>query len=243
LWISGCALTRAQRQPLAQPPQRVALEAVHLRAGPDALTGLDGYSAGDLFDLGLRALKVGDPGRARALYARLLDEFPDSEEWLPAQHNLALACQEQGDYPCAVQHYDGYLEQAEGLEVAEEGELRLRLAELLEELGRFGRAEVQAAKAYEQSADLLLFDAKPPADAKLPGGNGIPFDWSALRGFNTTNGYMLSGGLDPQTVAGALKATCAPMVDVSSGVEKSPGVKDLDKIRLFVERAKTAACK
>ncbi len=97
--------------------------------------------------------------------------------------------------------------------------------------------DVQAAALYADVADVLLFDAKPPKDAQLPGGNGIPFDWSALKGFNTKYDYMLSGGLDPQTVARAISETGAKMVDVSSGVEKSPGVKDLDKIKQFIEQA------
>lgn len=99
------------------------------------------------------------------------------------------------------------------------------------------RQDVEIATFYEEAADMLLFDAKPPKGSELPGGNGIPFDWSALKGFNTDVEYMLSGGLDPQTVAMAMKATNAPIVDVSSGVEKSPGIKDLEKIRQFVEQA------
>ena len=72
---------------------------------------------------------------------------------------------------------------------------------------------------------MLLFDAKPPTDALLPGGNGIPFDWSALKGFNSDKDYMLSGGLDPQTVAQAIIETGAKLVDVSSGVESAPGIQ------------------
>ena len=99
------------------------------------------------------------------------------------------------------------------------------------------RHDVAAAVAYGQVADMLLFDAKPSKDAVLPGGNGIPFDWSSLKGFNTDKDYMLSGGLDPHTVAEAIKITGAPIVDVSSGVESAPGVKDLQKIRQFIEQA------
>ena len=100
------------------------------------------------------------------------------------------------------------------------------------------RQDVEAAAAYQDVADMLLFDAKPPKDAALPGGNGIPFDWSLLTGFNTDKDYMLSGGLDPQTVREAIKATNAPIIDVSSGVESAPGIKDLEKIRQFIEQAK-----
>ncbi len=98
--------------------------------------------------------------------------------------------------------------------------------------------DVAAAAAYGKGAELLLFDAKPSSTALLPGGNGIPFDWSALKGFNSDKDYMLSGGLDPQTVAQAIRETGATIVDVSSGVESAPGIKDLEKIKAFVERAK-----
>ncbi len=98
-------------------------------------------------------------------------------------------------------------------------------------------ADVENARSFGEVADLILFDAKPPKGAALPGGNGIPFDWSLLTGFNTHKNYMLSGGLDPQTVGAALAATRAPIVDVSSGVESSPGVKDLDRIRDFIQQA------
>jgi phosphoribosylanthranilate isomerase len=97
--------------------------------------------------------------------------------------------------------------------------------------------DVRQAAAYQDVVDLVLFDAKPPKNSKLPGGNGIPFDWSVLRGFNTKDKYMLSGGLDPQSVATAIKISNAPIVDVSSGVETSPGIKDLQKIRQFMEQA------
>ena len=98
--------------------------------------------------------------------------------------------------------------------------------------------DVAAAAPYGEIADLLLFDAKPSHDALLPGGNGIPFDWSVLKGFNSDKDYMLSGGLDPQTVAQAIRETGATIVDVSSGVESAPGIKDLDKIKAFIEQAK-----
>ena len=101
--------------------------------------------------------------------------------------------------------------------------------------------DVEAAAPYAEAAELLLFDAKPPKDAPLPGGNGIPFDWSVLSGFNSDKDYMLSGGLDPQTVARAVRMTGAAIVDVSSGVESAPGIKDLEKIRQFIEQAKTGA--
>ncbi|MCP4936668.1 MAG: phosphoribosylanthranilate isomerase [bacterium] len=98
--------------------------------------------------------------------------------------------------------------------------------------------DVAGAASYGKVADMLLFDAKPSRDTLLPGGNGIPFDWSALKGFNSDKEYMLSGGLDPQTVAQAIRETGATIVDVSSGVESAPGIKDLEKIKTFIAQAK-----
>lgn len=94
--------------------------------------------------------------------------------------------------------------------------------------------DLDAAAAYEPVVDLLLFDAKPPKGAVLPGGNGVSFDWSLLTGRHWARPWMLSGGLDPDNVADAIHATGAAAVDVSSGVESAPGVKDPDLIRAFL---------
>jgi len=101
----------------------------------------------------------------------------------------------------------------------------------------------EAAKSYADLADIILFDAKPAADAstQLPGGNGVPFDWRLLTGIKERDAFMLSGGLSPDNVREAIGLTKAPMVDVSSGVERAPGEKDADLIRQFIERAKSAA--
>jgi phosphoribosylanthranilate isomerase len=101
-------------------------------------------------------------------------------------------------------------------------------------------ADLAAAEAYEGVADTLLIDAKPPKDAALPGGNGLPFDWSLTRGFHFPGPWLLSGGLDPETVAAAITLSGARGVDVSSGVESAPGVKDPAKIRAFVAAARRA---
>ena len=92
-----------------------------------------------------------------------------------------------------------------------------------------GRAEVYAA-----AADMLLFDAKPAPEAVLPGGNGRAFDWSILKGFAADRPWMLSGGLEASNVGEALTATGARGVDVSSGVESAPGVKNPARIAAFV---------
>lgn len=102
--------------------------------------------------------------------------------------------------------------------------------------------DVASARAYQQVADLLLFDAKPPKSMAnaLPGGNALSFDWSLLANVALTLPWMLSGGLTPDNVADAIVQTGARMVDVSSGVEDAPGKKNSALIRAFVNAAKSA---
>ena len=102
------------------------------------------------------------------------------------------------------------------------------------------RKDLSPIRLYAQVADRLLFDARPPRRATRPGGLGKTFDWTLLKGVNPGVPFMLSGGLDPGNVAEALRITRAPGVDVSSGVERSPGVKDPDLIRAFVRAARAA---
>ena len=97
------------------------------------------------------------------------------------------------------------------------------------------RRDVEGASAWRGAVDRLLFDAKAPKGASLPGGNAVRFDWRLLEGFDVGMPWGLAGGLDPASVAEACQATAAPLVDVSSGVEDSPGVKSADKIRAFVK--------
>jgi len=101
-------------------------------------------------------------------------------------------------------------------------------------------ADLAGAKAYEGIADYLLIDAKAPKDAALPGGNGRPFDWSLARDFRSSVPWLLSGGLDPESIATAIAASGARGVDVSSGVERAPGVKDEARIRAFIAAARRA---
>jgi phosphoribosylanthranilate isomerase len=107
-------------------------------------------------------------------------------------------------------------------------------------IGVAARGDLAAAKAYEGVADALLIDAKPPKGAALPGGNGRPFDWSLTQGFHARGPWLLSGGLDPDSVAAAIALSHSRGVDVSSGVESAPGVKDVGKIRAFVAAARRA---
>jgi phosphoribosylanthranilate isomerase len=94
-------------------------------------------------------------------------------------------------------------------------------------------ADLAGAGAYAGIADFLLYDAKTPDGAALPGGMGMRFDWSLLAGHRPAGPWGLSGGLDPENVVEAIRITGAPLVDVSSGVESAPGVKDVDKIAAF----------
>jgi phosphoribosylanthranilate isomerase len=107
-------------------------------------------------------------------------------------------------------------------------------------IGVASRADLAHAEAYKGVADCLLVDAKPPKDAALPGGNGRPFDWGLARDFHSSRLWLLSGGLAPDTVAAAIALSGARGVDVSSGVESAPGVKDEAKIRAFVAAARRA---
>lgn len=97
------------------------------------------------------------------------------------------------------------------------------------------RADLAAAGAYCGAADRILYDAKTPEGAALPGGMGVRFDWRLLAGFDHPLPWALSGGLDPRNVAEAVGTTGATLVDVSSGVESAPGVKDVDKIAAFLQ--------
>jgi phosphoribosylanthranilate isomerase len=94
-------------------------------------------------------------------------------------------------------------------------------------------------RRYHEIADMLLLDAKPKPDAQRPGGNGIGFDWSLLAALEMKKPWLLAGGLDAGNVARALAETGAPGVDVSSGVESAPGVKDPAKMARFVAAVRT----
>ncbi|MFT0860879.1 phosphoribosylanthranilate isomerase [Ancylobacter sp. G4_0304] len=108
-------------------------------------------------------------------------------------------------------------------------------------VGIAGPEDLAGLAAYDAVADRLLLDAKPPKGAVLPGGNGVPFDWNLLTGLDLSKPFMLSGGLTPENVEEALRLTHAPAVDVSSGVESAPGVKDPARITAFIRAARNAA--
>ena len=111
---------------------------------------------------------------------------------------------------------------------------------VIKAIGVSAAVDLAAIDAYTAAADIVLLDAKPPKDATRPGGNARSFDWTILRGVDIDTRWMLSGGLNPGNVAEALGITRAPAVDVSSGVESAPGVKDAALIADFCARVRAA---
>jgi phosphoribosylanthranilate isomerase len=116
-----------------------------------------------------------------------------------------------------------------------------QLVPVIKAMGISSRRDLAEAEAFD-AADAFLFDAKPPEGADREGGHGRVFDWSILKGFRIHDheDWTLSGGLTPENVAEAILKSGAPAVDVSSGVEASPGVKDAAKVRAFIAAAKQA---
>jgi phosphoribosylanthranilate isomerase len=108
---------------------------------------------------------------------------------------------------------------------------------VIKALGVAKSEDLAQAAAYEAVADMLMFDAKPPPGG-LPGGNALAFDWSILAGRRFGRPWLLSGGLTPGNVAEAITASGAGLVDVSSGVEAAPGLKDPGLIAQFLAAAR-----
>lgn len=102
------------------------------------------------------------------------------------------------------------------------------------------RGDLEQIKPYIGVADRFLFDAKPPKGSELPGGNGVSFDWQVLSELDASTDYMLSGGLNASNIAEALRATNAQGIDISSGVESAPGVKDVGLIKDFFRAVRAA---
>ena len=95
-------------------------------------------------------------------------------------------------------------------------------------------SDLAVAAGYEKVADMLMFDARAPKGAQRPGGHGAAFDWKILAGCSFAKPWFLAGGLDPGNVARAIELSGAEQVDVSSGVESAPGVKDAARITAFI---------
>ncbi|WP_343081566.1 phosphoribosylanthranilate isomerase [Ostreiculturibacter nitratireducens] len=112
---------------------------------------------------------------------------------------------------------------------------------VMKAVGIADEADLPALDAYVKAADQILVDAKPPKGAPLPGGNAIAFDWRLIAGRRWPCPWMLAGGLTPENVAQAIHLTGARQVDVSSGVESAPGVKDEALIRAFIKAARGEA--
>lgn len=102
------------------------------------------------------------------------------------------------------------------------------------------RADLEQGDYYAIVADWLLFDAKPPKGSELPGGNGVSYDWTLLKDLDLKKPFMLSGGLNPDNVVEAIRQSGAKAVDVSSGVEREPGVKDEKLIKAFMAAVRDA---
>lgn len=102
------------------------------------------------------------------------------------------------------------------------------------------KSDVERARAYTGAADRILFDAKTPKGAALPGGMGLSFDWTLVAHWTGPMAWGLAGGLTPENVTEAVRLTGAPMVDTSSGVESAPGVKDVDRIAAFCTAARSS---
>jgi phosphoribosylanthranilate isomerase len=102
-------------------------------------------------------------------------------------------------------------------------------------------ADFDFVPAYEDAADMLMFDARPPKGAERAGGHGAAFDWKLLAGRSFRKPWFLAGGLNPENVARAIELSGAQMVDVSSGVESAPGIKDATRIAAFINATKSLA--
>lgn len=102
-------------------------------------------------------------------------------------------------------------------------------------------SDLAVAGDYEKVADILMFDARPPKGAERPGGHGAAFDWKILAGRSFARPWFLAGGLDPDNVARAIELSGAEQVDVSSGVESAPGVKDTARIIAFINATRHPA--
>lgn len=111
---------------------------------------------------------------------------------------------------------------------------------LIKAVGVRDASDIAAARRYEGAADHLMFDAKAPEGSDRPGGHGTRFDWTLLEGLRLDKPWFLAGGLDPWNVAEAVRLSRAPVVDVSSGVERGPGVKDPHLIAAFLDAVRRA---
>jgi phosphoribosylanthranilate isomerase len=193
--------------------------------------------------------------RARADYAGF-NFFPPSPRFLPLAQAPDLAARAEGRIGRVgvfVDAEDGAIAEAvaaarldaiqlHGSETAERAaQVKARFAlPVWKVVSVASAADVAKANAYAGAADFILFDAKTPKGAALPGGMGLAFDWSLVAGWKGPLPWGLAGGLNPDNVAQAVRLAGAPMVDTSSGVESAPGVKDADRIAAFCAAVRSA---
>lgn len=180
--------------------------------------------------------------------------FPKSPRHLPLDEAMALAQRARGRVEIVALTVDASDQQLEAIASAirpdwlqaHGAESPARLAAMrryaangvIKAMGIARSADLAQAAAYEQAADMLLFDAKPPPGG-LPGGNAAAFDWPILSGRRFSRPWLLAGGLTAANVAEAISASGADLVDVSSGVESAPGLKDPLLIAQFLAAART----
>ena len=160
-----------------------------------------------------------------------------------AQRVVLLVNPGDEDIAQAVEAINPDLIQLHGSETPERvAEIRSMVKRpVMKAVGIAEASDLAALSPYAKGVDHILLDAKPPrtADA-LPGGNGVSFDWRLLNGLDRKVSFMLSGGLNPDNVAEAIRLTKTQAVDVSSGVESGPGLKDPARIEAFIRAARTA---
>lgn len=109
---------------------------------------------------------------------------------------------------------------------------------IIKAVGIASDADMKTSETYAGVADFILYDAKPPQNEAVRGGHGVAIDWNIIARAPTPKTFAVAGGLTPDNVAQAISATRAPIVDVSSGVEARPGVKDHSKINAFMDAVK-----
>jgi phosphoribosylanthranilate isomerase len=182
--------------------------------------------------------------------------FPPSPRHLTLAEGAALAARVRGRAGIVVLTVDATpveiddmlaavkpdVMQLHGMETAiEAAALRGRVGAVWKAAPVSSAPDVRRAADSYPAVDRLVFDARPPEGATRPGGNGRAFRWNVFNGLDLPKPFVLSGGLNADNVATAIHQSGARAVDVSSGVEASPGVKDLDQIKAFVRAARAAA--
>ncbi len=200
--------------------------------------------------------RPGDVAAAVSAGARWLgfNFFPESPRYLRPQQAAELAGEVPPDVARVVLVVDADnatleaildrmpadMVQLHGSETPERiSDIRARFGlPVMKAVGVATSADLPAITRYEAVADHILLDAKPAPGADLPGGNGLAFDWQLIAGRRWRKPWMLAGGLTPENVARAINLTGAARVDVSSGVESAPGVKDPTLIRAFLAAAR-----